>query len=316
MECGFETGRLQWTHFKFKCTGRFSNSKEYQLVYPDAPVVSTEVASRTGVTREKLIEKYGSSEGIIRWDQYRSKQAESNSFEYKREKYGWTRDQFDEFNASRSQTLEKMIARHGEEQGIINWTAYCEKQAYTNTQEYFIKKYGDDIGKAKYLDINKRKGDSNNPIEVAKKMNISVDEAVDVIISRIKYTGKTWGSNLEKEFTEMLEHELGPLENSTFSKPYGKWSHTLGSYVIFDIKHKDCVIEFNGDYWHANPKIYKDDAVIRGRTAAKIQQHDALKLQTAVDLGFRVLTIWESDFKEDKQQIIGKVKEWMLNGQK
>lgn len=316
MECGFETGRLQWTHFKFNCTGRFSNSKEYKLAYPDAPVVSIEVSKSTGVTKIKLIEKYGEIEGTARWDSYRIKQANSNSFEYKRDKHGWTREQFNEYNSSRSQTLEKMIERYGEEQGIYNWITYCERQAFTNTKEYFIEKYGQELGKSKYLEINRQKSAGNDPIEIAKKMNISVDEAVDIIISRNKFNGILWGSNLEKEFTDMLVSEIGPLEYSTFTKPYGKWVSTLGSYVIYDIKHKDCVIEFNGDYWHANPKLYKDNAVLRGKTALEIQQRDKHKLQTAIELGLKVLTIWESDFKANKQETIRKVKEWMLNGQK
>jgi hypothetical protein len=315
MECGFETNRLQWTHFKFNCSGKFSNSKEYRLAYPTALLVSREVANSTGVTKIKMIEKYGQIDGIARWEQYRNKQAKSNSFEYKRDKYGWTREQFNEFNSSRAQTLEKMIARYGEKQGIYNWAEYCERQAYTNTKEYFIKKYGEEQGNSKYLEVNKRKSDCNSPIEIAAKLNISVDEAVQIILARNKFTGLLWGSNLEREFTEMLEIEIGPLEYSTFTKPYGKWSDALGSYVIFDIKHKDCVIEFNGDYWHANPKIYKDTAMIRGKTAEQIQQRDRLKIQTAVEVGLRVLTVWETDFKVNKQNTIRKVVEWMQNGQ-
>ena len=28
-ECGFTASRLQWTHFKFNCTGKFNNGKEF-----------------------------------------------------------------------------------------------------------------------------------------------------------------------------------------------------------------------------------------------------------------------------------------------
>lgn len=315
MECGFETGRLQWTHFKFKCTGRFSNSKEYQLVYPDAPVVSAEVASRTGVTREKLIEKYGSSEGIIRWDQYRSKQAESNSFEYKKEKHGWTKEQFDEFNSSRASTLLKMIERHGEDQGTVKWMSYCERQAYTNSKQYFIDRYGIDDGTRKFLKLNKEKGNSNNPIFISQQLGISVDEAVQLILNRSSSFGKLFGSNLEQEFTAMLVDKTGHLEYTTFTRPYGRWSNLLESYVIYDIKHNDCIIEFNGDYWHANPAIYADSAIIRGKTAVEIRERDYKKIKTAKELGFRTYVVWESDFRLDKNETIRKVKEWMLNGQ-
>jgi hypothetical protein len=317
LECGFETEKLQWTHFKFKCTGRFKNCKEYKEVYPNAPLTDPKLKAKYKITEDSLREKYGEEEGKRRWDSYREKQAVSNSFEYKKEKYGWTKEQFNEYNSSRAQTLEKMILRHGEQEGNIKWLNYCERQAYTNSKEYFIEKYGHDKGNKKYLEINKLKGYSNDPKRIAEDLNITVDEAVEVIISRNVRPGNTWGSDLEKDFTMALEQALGfSLEYSTFSKPFGKWSHHRNGYVVFDIKHNDCIIEFNGDYWHANPKIYKDDAVIRGKKASYIQERDRLKLLTASELGYRTLTVWEKEYNENKENIINEVVRWMQNGQK
>lgn len=314
MECGFETNRLQWTHFKFKCTGRFVNCKEYQKAYPNAPLVSEELAKNTGITLSKMIEKYGVTFGQIKWDEYRKKQAESNSFEYKNKKHGWSRAEYDEFNSSRAQTLEKMIFRYGENEGTIKWQEYCSRQAYTNSKEYFVNKYGITVGTSKFLQLNKQKGSSSNPILLAKKLGIGLDEAVTVILNRVSKSGNVWGSNPEKEFTSMLVDKIGPLEYTTFTRPYGLWSNILGSYVIYDIKHKDCVIEFNGDYWHANPQIYQESTIIRGKSAKEIQDRDYKKLQTAKDMGLRTLTIWESEFKLDKEETIRKVIEWMQNG--
>jgi hypothetical protein len=149
-----ETNRLQWTHFKYNCTGKFSNSKEYKLVYPQAVLVSADVAAKTAITKDRLIKKYGIEEGALRWDQYKAKQADSNSYEYKRKKYGWTIEQYTEYNSSRAQTLEKMIARHGENLGTSNWLEYCERQAYTNSKIYFIEKYGVEEGTARFLKLN------------------------------------------------------------------------------------------------------------------------------------------------------------------
>ena len=163
------------------------------------------------------------------------------------------------------------------------------------------------------MDINKRKA-SSNPILVSERLGITVDEAIEVILSR-QNSSEFWGSNIEKEFTAMLINAVGELEYTTFTRPYGKWAHLLNSYVIYDIKHKDFVIEFNGDYWHANPRIYKEDAIIRGKTAKQIQHRDSLKCQTAIDLGFRVLTVWECDFRANKQDTIRKVTEWIQSGQ-
>ncbi len=312
LECGFESIRLQWTHFKFNCTGRFQNGKEYKKFYPGAKVVDDELAKSTAITLENLIKKYGLSEGTNRWDIYKQKQAHSNSFEYKKEKHGWTKDQFDEFNLSRSQTLEKMIQRYGEAVGIEKWTTYCERQAYTNTKDYFIEKYGYSIGYEKYLEINKNKSVSN-PIILAAKMGITKDEATDIIISRQK---NYFTSNLEQEFVNLLEETIGKLDHTSQSNPFGKWSPDLLSYVVYDIKHGNNIIEFNGDYWHANPKIYKEDSIIRGKKAVDIWYKDMLKLKTATDLGFQTLVVWESEFKTNKEEIIKEVAQWILNERK
>lgn len=320
LECGVETERLQWTHFKYKCTGRFTKVAEYKKVYPNALVVSPELAKKSAITLNNFIAKYGEEDGTIKWNNYRDKQAETNTFEYKQKKYGWTREQFDEYNSSRAQTLEKMISRHGEKIGTEKWINYCERQAYTNTLNYFIEKYGNDDGIKKYKEVNKGKASASNPIELSKKLNISIDDAIEIILSRkphnISSVG-TWGSYLEKEFTESIETLLGEkLEYTTFTKPFGKWIDKLNSYVIYDIKHKDCIIEFNGDYWHANPNLYKDDAIIRGKKAIEIQQRDLLKIQTAKELGFRTLIVWESEYKSNKEKIINEVVKWMQNGQR
>jgi len=314
LECGAEERRLQWTHFKFKCTGRFQNGKEYMAAYPGAKVVDSDLAACTAITLNNLVKKYGDDEGKLRWEQYKQKQAYSNSYEYKNKKYGWTLEEFNQYNSSRAVTIENMIQKYGEQIGIEMWEKYCERQAYTNTLNYFIEKYGNEKGKQKYIEINRKKG-VNNPNVVAERLGVSIDEAVDIILSR-QNTG-IYSSNLELEFVELLEQRLNtPLEHSNKTNPFGKWSDYLNTYVVYDIKHLDCIIEFNGDYWHANPKTFQPDTLIRGIKASDIWEKDRLKLQTAKDLGFKVLTVWESDFKNNKEKTIKQVTKWILQEQK
>lgn len=315
LACGFEAERLQWTHFKWKCSGKFANSAEYRSEFPGAPLVSPELAKRTAVTEEVMKAKYGDIDGELRWKSYCTKQAVSNSLAYKKERHGWSEEQFKEYNSSRSQTLEKMILRHGETEGTSKWIEYCERQCYTNTKTYFIEKYGQTVGNKKYTELNHKKGAANNPVHMASVMNITIDEAVDLIIARQNANGFILGSRLEKEFTTGLESLIGKLDHSTLSSPFGKWSTLLDSYVIYDIKHQDCVIEFNGDYWHANPNIYTDTAIIRGRTALEIRNRDQQKLQTVIDMGFRTMTVWEYDYRLNKQETLERVVKWMQSGQ-
>lgn len=309
LECGKSAPRLQWTHFKYNCTGRFKNGTEYMAAFPDATIVDENIAKKTAITQENLMKKYGPTEGNSRWESYKEKQAISNSYEYKKQKYGWTEQEFNEYNSSRAQTLEKMISRHGEVDGTLKWIGYCERQAYTNTKSYFIEKYGLELGTKTYLEINRKKAVSN-PTILAEKMGISIDEAVIVILNRQK---QYFTSNLEQEFISLLESKLGSLDHTSLKQPYGRWSHYLDTYLVYDIKHKDCIIEFNGDYWHANPQLYKETAIIRGKTAVDIWNRDKLKMQTVIDLGFRTYIVWEQEFRRNKEETINRIISWMLN---
>jgi hypothetical protein len=311
-ECGFTSSRLQWTHFKYKCTGKFKNGEEYQIAYPDSKLVDDHLAKKTAVTLDNLKKKYGDKIGQIKWDEYRKKQAYTNSFEYKKEKFGWTEDQFKEYNLSRAVTLENMVERHGEEVGLIKWDEYCDRQKFTKSKTYLIEKYGVEQGIEKYLEINRKKSEPHDPKILSEKLGISLDDAVSLICNRgtYKYT-----SLLEQEFIKLLETQIGPLEHSSLKNPFGKWCHLLNRYVVYDIKHKDCIIEFNGDYWHANPKKYHNTDRIRGIPVKDIWNFDLEKINLVKNSGYRVMVIWESEFLDNKIETIEKVKQWILNEQ-
>jgi hypothetical protein len=203
-----------------------------------------------------------------------------------------------------------MIEKYGETDGLEKWSNYCDQQRYTKTKEYLISKYGEKTGTQRYLDINRKKSEPHDPKQLSKKLGITIDQAVKLICSRgaYKYT-----SNLEQEFVDIIEQRIGILENVSTRSPFGKWDHNLSRYVVYDVKHKDCIIEFNGDYWHANPKIYSATDRIRGKLASEIWQRDAEKLRVASNAGFRVLVVWESDYLENREKIIEDTIKWISN---
>ena len=68
---------------------------------------------------------------------------------------------------------------------------------------------------------------------------------------------------------------------------------------------KKTLIEFNGDYWHCNPKQYDADYLNKkkGMYAHEIWAHDARKKMTAESAGYRVITVWDSEYKRNKNTI-------------
>ena len=74
----------------------------------------------------------------------------------------------------------------------------------------------------------------------------------------------------------------------------------------YDFVFKDKIIEFNGDYWHCNPIKYTENYFHKHRqlTAKQIWEYDKLKKENSESIGFKVLTIWENDYKQNDEKVI------------
>jgi len=314
LECGFEAPRLQWTHFRYKCTGKFLNSKEYKKSYPDAKLVDDCLAKSTAVTEDNLIKKYGVTEGKKRWQKYKQKQAYSNSYEYKKEKYGWTDKEFKNFNKSRAVTLKNLIQKHGETEGTIRWHNYCERQAYTNTINYFVGKYGRKIGRKKYKKVCKEK--SHSVENICKRYNCDIDTAVLLLQDRINQNN--YVSNSEKFFIDELEKIIDvSLDYSYKTKQYCVYGNNKANF--YDIVHNNRAIEYNGDYWHCNPKTFSENYyhTTANKLAKDIWQKDANKIELIEkERNIPCLVVWESEFLENPNQILEECRKWILSEKK
>lgn len=176
LACGYIGTRLQWTHFRNKCSIR--SIGEYKIAFPEAPLVAPTLKRRISITLENMIAVYGDNEGKSKWQQYCYRQAESNTLDYKARKYGWNQEDFNAYNSNRSVTRENLMARHGVEDGQALWDCYRDRQRYTNTLGYFIEREGNkDVGLEKWLLYNDEKGSSRRVPDIAKARGISLDEA-------------------------------------------------------------------------------------------------------------------------------------------
>ena len=314
LECGFESARLQWTHFKYNCTGKFANGREYKKAYPNAKLVDDNLAKNTAVTESNLIKKYGITEGKKRWQEYKQKQAYSNSYEYKKEKHGWSDEDFKNFNKSRAITLKNLIEKYGETDGTIRWQNYCERQAYTNTIGYFIEKYGQKKGKEKYQQVCREK--SHCVENICKRYDCDVETASLILQDRVNHNNHV--SNSEKFFVDELEKVLGTeLDYSYKTKQYCVYGNNKVNF--YDVVHNNRAIEYNGDYWHCNPKTFLENYYhsVANKLAREIWKDD----QNKIDLlkkkrNIECLIIWESDFLQDPKKILEECRKWILSEKK
>lgn len=76
---------------------------------------------------------------------------------------------------------------------------------------------------------------------------------------------------------------------------------------IFDIyvAKYNLLIEYNGDYWHCNPKKYEANYYNKkkNKTAKEIWEYDKNKLYLAKKYGYNCIVIWETDYKKNKNII-------------
>lgn len=78
-------------------------------------------------------------------------------------------------------------------------------------------------------------------------------------------------------------------------------------YYNCDFVVNNKVIEVQGDYWHANPKIYEN----RDNIQEKNYNRDERKLKYLNDCGYDVLYLWECDLKNKKNDCESKIKKFI-----
>lgn len=85
----------------------------------------------------------------------------------------------------------------------------------------------------------------------------------------------------------------------------------IGPYVV-DMIVDMLIIEFNGTYWHADPRQYTSTDVLKFPSndviVGNIWKKDAKRTEYLNQLGYRVYVIWENDWKTDKREVINEIK--------
>lgn len=90
-------------------------------------------------------------------------------------------------------------------------------------------------------------------------------------------------------------------------------------YDFTDLNSKK-MIEYNGDEYHANPIMFKENdyphPFRKNITAQEIWNKDSDKIRTANEQGFDVLTIWDSEYKKDRNGTLNRCLDFLKNKNK
>lgn len=134
-----------------------------------------------------------------------------------------------------------------------------------------------------------------------------------------------WIKSLSNHFEEESKNSLKPyfrsyLQESIENKLKEYFPNIENEFYIYDEKCKrgfsydiklgNKIIEVQGDYWHANPKLYEENSIIKlksGKCLAKeIWAKDKLKKSVATKNKYKVYYIWELDYNSNPEKEIQK----------
>ena len=182
--------------------------------------------------------------------------------------------------------LDYWVVKHG--MTIEEGKEKVRERQRTNSLERFIERAGGDEieGKQKWAERQEKwlnsleaRGWFGNHSEVSKRLFATLQESIgkDLLFG-------------EKEISARAGHRVFKLD-----------------CVLPGTKK---VIEFFGDYWHANPAKYQSDDVVRRLdaggfvTASEIWARDVDRLETLERHGYDVLLVWENDYVKDTEKTV------------
>lgn len=180
----------------------------------------------------------------------------------------------------------------------VNAQEQVSKHQVTFSLNKLIEKHGEELGRQKWKTRQDKWQDTLKAKPLEERLRINKAKV-----------GSGGVSSQERELFKLLEKHVECLKTqiclSTKANKRG---------FVFDLGLENKLIEYNGDYWHANPKKYsaKDVIKVTGRIAQDIWQRDAEKVKWAEDQGYEVLTIWESDFKQNRQGVVKQCLDFLI----
>lgn len=146
---------------------------------------------------------------------------------------------------------------------------------------------------------NKKMNGKKRPLEVIEK--IKKKRAAQILPMRDSYPERLAQQELIKNGIEFIKHK-------SIMDGFGFY-HTTDIFIEPNI-----CIEIDGDFWHANPKKYTAEQLIKTRNnkkliAYEVWQHDLMIDTKLTQLGYKIIRIWESEIKSNPQILRQRIQE-------
>ena len=112
------------------------------------------------------------------------------------------------------------------------------------------------------------------------------------------------GSKLQTQLTDYLK-SIFPQYTILSDFPIDRYKID----ILF--KELNLVVEFNGTYWHCDPRFYEKNYSNKKKRlyAENIWDYDYERKTFLENLGYKVIIVWEYDYKNDYEQTLSLLKE-------
>lgn len=220
--------------------------------------------------------------------------------------------------------LKKIIKDNPEYMKRKTWTSkdYWVKKGYTleeaestvsEKQSTFslrkcIEKYGEEKG----IEVWKSRQE-----KWIKTLDSKSDEEKMEILRKKTFANKAYSNISQELFFSIIENEMVDKKKCFFYLLNEEKILEHGKDIFKpDFIYNNKIIEFFGNYWHANPKFYSnfEKKIRRGTknySVESIWKIDEYRLNFFKKNGYEVLVIWEEDYRKDKKTTIKKCIEFL-----
>jgi len=194
---------------------------------------------------------------------------------------------------------------------FLNWQkSTCEKRKKTGTYNpvYSLDYWKNSSSNpAESLEQYKREI-SPRCVEFWLKRGLDLNEAKKRIGDICRTGAHATLKSLNGKCSSVLESRIYSLLNdSSIDRQL-----FLGKYAYdFCKRSSKKIVEINGTYWHADPRIYQnlDTKLVHG-TVQEIRENDERKISYAKSKGWEVLIIWELDYCKSPNEVVRSIMEF------
>ena len=252
-------------------------------------------SSKSAINIKNYIDRFGFEEGTRKFKEWESTHSYRSC---------WSVDFYTSRGVSKEDAILLISKKQIRDYAFFkerDWTDdqyidYCKRKTIGFRKEYYIEKYGEIDGEARYY-FDKTKGCSLEFLIEQHGLEKGQDVFNKILKSKIT---QARDSKIQLEFSKLLYDNLPEyLQKKYYGMPItqGFWlNYDKNEFDIRcsipDIRIGNILIEFDGTYWH---------------NLQETQDKDLKKMILNYRCGFSTIRVWEHSYNEDKIGIINSI---------